>query len=57
MTSYERNANVSAIRALPQTKFGLVLLWAGAFVLGFVLLVAVLMTIGPPVLPEGAFPP
>jgi hypothetical protein len=57
MTSYERNANVSAIRALPLTKLGSVLLWAGAFGLAFVLLVAVLMTIGAPVLPEGAFPP
>jgi len=57
MTSYEPNANVSAIRALPLTKLGSVLLWAGAFGLAFVLLVAVLMTIGAPVLPEGAFPP
>jgi hypothetical protein len=57
MTSYERNANVSAIRTLARPKFGPVLLWASPFGLAFVLLIAVLMTIGPPVLPEGAFPP
>ena len=57
MSSYERNTNVSAIRTLAPPKLGPVLLWAGAFGLAFVLLIVVLMAIGPPVLPEGAFPP
>jgi hypothetical protein len=57
MTSYDRNAAESTEGALSQTRFSGVLLWAGTFALAFVLLVAVLMTLGPPTLPEGAFPP
>jgi hypothetical protein len=57
MTRCDRNANESAIASLSQAKVGSALLCAAIFGLALVLLVAVLMTVGPPVLTEGAFPP
>jgi hypothetical protein len=57
MTSYDRKANESAIGWLSQAKVGSALLYAVIFGLALTLLVAVLMTVSPPMLPEGAFPP
>ena len=56
MTSYERNAEERTIVPLSLTKFASVVLWLGTFGVAFVLLIAVLMTIGPPALSDGAFP-
>ena len=56
MTSYDRNADERTIKPLSLTKFVPVVLWLGTFGLAFVLLIAVLMTVGPPALPDGAFP-
>jgi len=55
MTSYD--ANETAAGTLPAARFGATLFWGLAFGFTFVVLVAFLMSVGPPELPEGAFPP
>ena len=55
MTSYD--ANERAAGTLPTAKFGSALLWVLTFGFAFVVLVALLISVGPPELPEGVFPP
>jgi hypothetical protein len=55
MTSYD--ANERAAGTLPTAKFGSALLWVLTFGFAFVVLVALLISVGPPEPPEGVFPP
>ena len=55
MTSYD--ANETATGTLPAARFGPTLFWVLAFGCTFAILVVWLMSVGPPELPEGVFPP